>query len=389
MYEIKDRIGVGILFDGIEFPLGRVNVLNFLHISCSTRLAIPIVHLSLFDQVGWFDQKATLADGAAIQVQLSRGTQETMRTYKFRLNSFKTTRTQQGVNYEIDGYLDLPRYWNESSAAPLSGTSATALKEIANRCGMSFEGDSSSDTQVWYPRNAQYHSWASSIALRGYIDDSSCMQLGVEMDGGMIYRNVSEMSTIKAVLGLSALQDNVVLVTDYKPITLSGATNHYSGYGEFRVEQRPLQATDKFVAHKKVSFNKNEGGSLLVSKEVKSAISQNRVQFGPLDPGNTHEEAERALYQNRRVSNLFSAGLEMVTPNFTQIRLLDTVNVDVSGAKHMKLHSGTYRVISRAVYISGSNYYEKLEVGRRTLNAALKKAQVESDPGELTEVLTP
>lgn len=389
MYEISGRIGIGIKFDGDEFPLTYVNSLNFIHISCSTRVAIPMLHLGVVDTVNWFASRSSLSDGALISVTVSKGDQDLLETYLFRLNSFSSTKVANGTSYEIDGYLDVPKYWHGSSVRSFTGVSSDALKEIAFNCDLKFEGDTTADPQTWYPRNRQNHTWAADIYEHGYVDSSSCMQLGVDISGTMVYRNISKMGAVKRNISLSEQKEGAILATDFKPRMNSGATNHYSGYGEYRISQTPL-STKKYIAHKQVEFNKNEEGDLTVNQQVKSVIDQSRVTFSYIDPGNNHEEYERAFYQNRRVANLFSSGLDLVLPEVTGLKLLDTVSVVTDTAKEfLRIYSGAYRVVTKTIYVVGANYYEKLELARRTLNASLKDAKTSADTGDLSQDITP
>jgi len=389
MYEIAGRIGIGIKFDGDEFPLQYVNMLDFIHISCSTRIAIPMLHMRVVDTIDWFASRSSLADGALISITLSKGEQDSLETYLFRLNSFSSTKVSTGTSYEIDGYLDVPKYWHGSSSTAVTGTSSAVLKQIALDCDLLFEGDTTADPQTWYPRNRQNHAWCADIYERGYVDTSSCMQLGIDTSGIMVYRNISQMGAIKKNISLSEAKEGAVLATDFKPRMSSGATNHYSGYGEYRIQQTPL-GTTKYTAHKQVEFNKDEEGDLTVNKQVKSVVDQSRVTFSYIDPGNNHEEYERAFYQNRRVANLFSSGLDVVIPEVTGLKLLDTVSVITDTARSfLRIYSGAYRIVTRTIYVVGANYYEKLELSRRTLNATLKDAQTTADSGELSQDVTP
>jgi hypothetical protein len=119
---------------------------------------------------------------------------------------------------------------------------------------------------------------------------------------------------------------------------------------------------------------------LLVNTGVQQLVKQSRVSFEPLNAGNVHDNYERALYQNRRVSNLFSSGIEVSTAERTNIQLLDTVQVSIDTPdQYMKVYSGTYRVASRVVYVVGNNYSEKFELFRRTLNAELAEVNTEEN----------
>jgi hypothetical protein len=199
------------------------------------------------------------------------------------------------------------------------------------------------------------------------------------------------MGDVTNTFSLAVAKGGAILATDFKPRTISGLMNHYSGYGEYRIEQTPLESSGSYYTiHKQVAFTKDEEGSLLVNQDIKNAVSQNRVAFSPIDPGNNHDMYERAFYQNRRVANLFTSGLDLIVPLATNVRLLDTVSVSVdSKREYLRIHSGSYRVVSKTICIVGINYYEKFELARRTLNATLANAQTDPSVGNLSEEVAP
>jgi hypothetical protein len=52
-------------------------------------------------------------------------------------------------------------------------------------------------------------------------------------------------------------------------------------------------------------------------------VVQNKVSFAPIDVGNVHDNYEQARYQNERLGNLFTYGVEFVTPRLVEANILD------------------------------------------------------------------
>lgn len=384
MYSINDRIHIGIYFNGEEFPFERANALDCLHMSCSTKVAVPMLYLKLTDAIGWItNQPHILSDSTRITVVVRTSNSSTQSTYSFRLNSAKHHMISNvGASYEMDGYFDVPKYWHSSVSTPLEGSSNEVLQQIATGSDLKYRGQSTSDAQVWWPRNVQQHEWARRISERGYASDQSCMQLGLDLDGILVYQDISSMGTPTAKIAIGDIRPNTVIGTSFKPISVSGSMNHYSGYSSTHIEQNPLE-TKPFTQHTHVAFVKNEEGNLMVNTGVQRVVGQSRVSFASLSVGNVHENYERALYQNRRVNNLFSSGIEISTAERTEIQLLDTVQVSIDTPdQFMKVYSGTYRVASRVVYVVGNNYSEKFELFRRTLNAELAEVSTEENKAD-------
>lgn len=375
-YEISGRISIKVLLNDEEFPFLRANSLEFLHMASSTRISAPMCHFALQDNIDFLSESKHMADGSKIQLVISARDSGKSDTYVFRLNSYSRSSNSGAQRYEVDGYLDCSQYWNASTFEGFKGTSYEAISNIATKTGLQFSGDQTTDSQVWYPSNVPYFEWAQWIAERGYRSDSSCMQLGLDFDKTLEYKDVSDFKSPKTLFSYGGYREGYVLAIDITPKIRSGSMNHYTGYADSLVEQDALKE-GIYRTNSKVTINKQaREGALLLNSKLKKEINQNRVAFAPIDIGNVHPEYEKALYQNRRGNNLFSSYLDLVTPEPTQLKLLDVVTVSMEKAsEHLKIYSGDYRIASRVIYVKNNDYFEKFELLRRTLNADLQDAQ--------------
>lgn len=386
MYELRDTLTLGIFFNGKEFPLDkRINSLQVLHIVASTRISVPMLHLRLVDNMNWFTTNQVLTDACKITVVINAYNGPRNRSIDFRFNSFRDTRNDTSVLYEIDGYLDVPQYWSESTAEPFKGTTSAAIGSIAQKCGLTPELDNTTDSQVWFPRNLQYHEWARQLAERGYKSDSSCMQLGLSLDKRLIYKDVATFpSTPKGQFLLGTFRDQYITATSIQPRMLSGSLNHYSGYDEVYLEQNPL-AAKHYRAHERVQLaSQDEPGKILVASDVKDKVKQNRIRISPINPGNAQENYERGLYQNRRMSNLYSFGLDVVTPMQTDVSLMDVVTMTID-SDALRIYNGPYIIASKVIRVEGANYAEKFELVRKKINDKNAEGATEKpEDGELS-----
>jgi hypothetical protein len=371
-YEIRDKLSLKLLFNDEEFIFRRANSLNFLHMCASTKVAVPMLHLSLQDNLDSLSTFSNLGDGAKIQVVLANG-QGPSSTYIFRLNSSHRQPLEGGYMYDIDAYLDVPTFWNASPTEPLRGTSYKTIETIAKNCGLGFSGDQTADSQIWLPRNMQYHAWAKEICNHGYRSDFSCMQLGLDLDKTLNYKDLSESRKRTKLFNFGEYRSGSVLVTDIQPMVASGSMNHLSGYADMLVEQ-DLSREDINRVTNSVSINKSLGEkALLVNSRVKGVVPLSRVNFTPISAGNTHSEYERAFYQNTRINNLHSSRISLVTPDNTNVRLLDRVSLTLDETTtYLAAYSGDYIVGSRTIYVKGNTYFEKLELLRRSMNTEVK-----------------
>lgn len=373
-YEIKDKLSLKILFNNEEFLFGRANSLNFLHMVASTKIGVPMIHLSLQDNLDTLSESKHLADGARIQVVLA-GRDGKNTTYVFRVNSSKRTPRSGGYLYEIDGYIDASTYWHASTPDAIKGTSYKALSQIASRCGLAFQGDQTADEQVWIPRNIRYNEWARQISERGYRSDNSCMQLGLNFDKTLTYRDITNARAVSGNFLFGEYRRDSILVTDIQPDNSAGSMNHFSGYSDELVEQ-DVNRAGVYRRNSSVQVQKGEGeSSLLINSKIKSAVGQSKIAFAPIDVGNSHPEYEKALYQNRRINNLFSSKLSLVTPSSTNIKLLDRVQVTLDKTTaYLKMYSGEYIVGTRVIHVQSNEYFEKFELLRKSVGIGLQDA---------------
>ncbi len=113
----------------------------------------------------------------------------------------------------------------------------------------------------------------------------------------------------------------------------------------------------------------------MVNKKLHSKVELGRTKFSAIDVGNTHDSYEAAFHQNLRLRSLYAASTAVLTPECTDLQLLDWVQFAVdSNYGSMAAFSGMYQVMSKASILRGTDYVERFELGRRSLPVALKDA---------------
>ena len=369
MLQIKDRISVNITIDGKELPFRRMNKLVSMQISAGSVLALPMVHIQYVDSMEWVSKSRCLYDGAVIDVSVTPVDKES-RVYSFRLNSFKENRQSETITYDIDGYLNYPRYWSQSSTTQMEGSSSAVLQHIAETCGWASKDvdvESTADTQLWIPRNRRYHEWARYVAERGYSTETSCMTLAVDPEFGFRYRDLMKDGAASARFGLAVLAKDTILVSSYKPKTSSGLMNKQLGYNMKYVEQKPL-STDPFRSHQRIDVNQSQG-TLMMNGTIKKGLEAGRIRIGPIDPGNVNENYERGLYQNKRAASLFGVTLDVLTPFVTNVGLLDRVEFTApTTVDYLRPYSTQYHVANRCIVVREVDYFEKFTLVTTSLN---------------------
>ena len=378
-YEIEDRVSIRLFFEDTEVLFSQINSLNFLHMSCSSKIGIPMIHLSLSDPTELISTRKLLGEGSRVQVILSSGFGfKESNTYLFRVNKHRKLAASPSTTYELDGYLDSPGYWIQTALKPRKGTSNDVLASIAEDCGLNYDGENTSDEQVWLPANRRYHVWARSIAEHGYKSETSAMKLGLELDGKLIYRDICDLAEAKHRVTLSSKVKDHIHATDFRPTTSAGFNNVRHAYKSASVYQPLMKMPDEGISYfdEEVTVDQySDEVTFLRNPHLAEQLTRGPVNFRPLDFGNVHENYHRSTYQSARLNSLFSLGGSLITGEVTAVRLFDNVNVILSassGTEHEKPFSGIYKTLSRSVYVNAGNYYEKLELLRRAYSTEKK-----------------
>ena len=365
-YVVSGRIEISLFINNIEFPLDALNLMNFLHIGYWTRGILPTLHLSVFDARHTLDT-VQLQDGIPLRVTVKAINTPTI-TYNFRKFHHKKTFNGNGFIYEMDGYYDCVKYWAGTSLTGIQGTSNEVLSQIASTCGLTFDGTSTNDSQLWLPRNRTYGEFANKIKQRGYASSSSYMELCVNPDGLMRYKDVNNLTapTQKIVLG-QYLQGSYTCV-EYLPKARSGITNKMTGYQNTRYAQSMVGTLQ--TPNSSVTFTPDSNAPLF-NTAVQTQVARGYQTYGGLDVGNTHENYETAIYQNMRFANTYSLDVEFLLSTPTTFHVLDnfTFSVDQEANKQDQAYAGTYIIAGKSIFVTGSTYAEKLLGTRQGTNA--------------------
>lgn len=371
-YSIKDRLDFQMSVGGQQVDMEQ-NMLDFFHVVESVRLYVPMMTIRFKDINKFFTRNELLVDGAPIVVSVAVEQKKTI--YPFRLFSHKSILSGGVTTYTLHAYLDVPRYWTESIDTPLMDTASGVLATLCSQSGMTYEGVSTNDKQIWIPQNKRRAEFAKYLVQHSYIDDQSCCQMGVLIDKRMRMVNTSVFNTfpVKEAFSNSESQSQQV-ITDFNMLNRSGFFNALTGYKAQQVVQSVMK-DDEILDKLDVKKNSRH---LSMSSLLSQSIGQNKVSFSPIDTGNVNDNYEKARYQNDRLSNLFTFGVEFVTPRLVASNLLDVITCDLSspGAASVTSMSGKYMMTSKIAYIENMNFYQKVEAYRQGNNSSRDNSQL-------------
>lgn len=365
---VAGRIFIQVMVNGTEIPLGQ-NVLDSFHMVESVRTYVPMATMVIKDTEGTLSYNNLLTDGVPIQLTLEAS--QGRNTYYFRLFNYTEQITQGIPTYTIYMYLDVPRYWTESTAVPIHGSVSSVLEQICTYTKLTYDGVTTADSQLWLPSNRRYAEFARDVSERTWMTSTSCCQMAITADKVMRLVDVSKSFKGSPVQQFTNKSDSQTQTSigEYKVSNKSGFLNTMTGYKDTKIVQS-LVGTD--MVFKDLDLNKNSS-FLMMNSSIHSGIVQNKVTYAPVDVGNVSNTYELARYQNRRLSNLFSFGLEFVTTNSVTADVLDVVNLELAKPKinAVQAYSGKFLLTSKVTYVVGMNVYTKCEVFRHGLNTQL------------------
>lgn len=326
---------------------------------------LPCGQLAFTDPLRLTNSAFTPADGSKLVIRIGPNS-DSVSTYTFRLFNVQTDPEGTKLRYRISFIADYPQFFFKSGDASIEGGTNDALSEIASRSGLKFDGIQTNDHQVWLPFGEPECRFARRISTTGYIDDQSCMLLGVAMDGTMRYANLNSKNFAGNLpLFVQGRETGGIFCTSWEGRSLSGATNFLGGYRASLRHYDPIEGLTKSA--QKVTARKISK-SLNVNKEIREQVGDGRTVVLPINAGNKHKNALKARNQNARLALFLAQSVSVITPFQTKVRLFDPIYFqnylmdNGSTADPDPNTSGPYMVAGRAVYIGPDlNYVERLQ----------------------------
>jgi hypothetical protein len=363
-FKINETLYGALYINDREFTSQAGNAVNSIHIAAHTKNTLPTLQVTLFDMFGAIPELG-LTDGSSIQVKFT-GAEDITRN--FRVHGWSRNPQGNGFTYTINGYWDAPRYFVGSTARTIRGTSADALKEIANTCELDWHVDNveTSDSMLWVPRNATFGIFAKQISRYGYVDSSAYLGLAVDTRGVLRYRDLDDLDEPKYNVTYLVTEANDVQLLDFNPTVTSGNNNLLTGYYHDRIVQSAhTDQVSTTISEQTVNTKSIEP---LVNLDLREEIVRGGVSYTPIDFGNVHANYEQARYQNIRIGRLNSLMGEFLFGVQTPFEAFDTFVFAYPNEQGSAEYNGTYIVTGKVIYTGGSSYYEKVLAVRMGLN---------------------
>ncbi len=397
MIIIEGRIFIDIKIDGR--PLSGANLVHKIAMLEGAPVVAPSLLMILNDHSGVLTKELCLTDANEILITVGRSPEDLKTVSRqYRVFNVRQMAGQSGPTLQVLGIYDAPKYTTEAARESFSGTSDQAIRQMASVCGLDYDGPwdfngrSTVDNQVWMGVTRSRGSLVQhEIAKHAYMDDHSAMYACLTSLGVLRYRNVMDViatpvDKIKYVFafniepGSQELESKqIYLVNQSKEHSQAGLMNTSQNYGSTLVTDGVSGST---AVETKVDV-KTGAPYLAINDAVAQTIGRAKIEYGPLDCGNTHDKYHRAEYQNKKQLGLFSERLSLIVQDPTEVQLLDAVIYKQADADPNKPVRNTdiYIVIGKTVFVAdGQHYGERIDLARMSITEKGEASLKASEP---------
>ena len=353
--------GTWLPFDGLQFSKVVINT--------SCKLYVPMGMLMFTDPTNIISSKFSLLRGAPLRIVVGKSDTE-VTAYNFSLFSHKVTHTSEGHIYLLYFTADESAYLTGIADSPTDGTSAEAIQAIATACSIAeVDLDKTADKQTWRPSFSKFCHFASQIAQRGFIDNSSCMLLAMDMLGRLRYKNVAGLDWNLAYVfnsGNPTIQATNVWSQSY--FNNGGIYGDLGGVKATTISQDAVNDTD--TTHKTVEAKRISNVMNQTTSERTAMGDKGQYIPAPISAGNTHDSSAQAAYQNRRLKNLLTTGVRVITRAYMpDVQVLDPIHYEVwdfTARQSDAKNTGNYIITNKTIVLDQKDmmYNECYELSR-------------------------
>jgi hypothetical protein len=344
-------------------------------------IAIPTLTVFFNDQQGSMQKDLNLSEGTKCAITIVKDGKKDRRVKrKFRLWSMAKSVSAIGPHYKVVFILDIPKWITGVYCEAIDGTSDRVMSFLSASAGMNYSGPTTvpDDRMKWLNINTTRSNFSEDVAMRGFVDISSCMSRVVTLNNELRYKNLFEelKSDPDATLVLNSNGEGkpnpTVVMRETVTRSHSSLTSHWFNYGSTQfghsLDKLPPEPITRLTAPLL-------GDSLPLNAEVVEAISDSRgssISYtgfdcgkAPHDDFNMHEFYERALYQNLRGLGLFSEHVTSMTDNFTGLSTFDCIEYhqkEVNGniMEDTVIVNGKYLISGKQIRIKNGHHYSEV-----------------------------
>jgi len=364
MFTIGGRYYIDIKSNGRSLPIGP-NMFDYILVIQNVLQMVPTLTIALRDMSYAFQKEFPFVEGTPISIKIGSQKEDEPPT-EMRFRVISTPRISgSGGQQRIKAILDADVLFNTAKGA-FTGTASGVISQLAKQAGLQIENDSSNDSMTWLPMGKRLGHFLQTIASHAWADDKSFFVMGLTDKHKLRFRNVNllQKETPKTLLHFSenpptAYQSEFVSrILDFSSSSVTGYNNLAFNYNPRTIQERANGVVDEF---KDFSLDKLSG-FLEMSKRVKQIVDTARVMLTPVDIENTHENFQKARYQNNRGLATFGVKIETLLERSTNLDLLDMAQLYIprTMGEANDMLNGNYIVTAKTRLIQNNTYCEKL-----------------------------
>lgn len=381
MLNIAGRIFVNLQVDGNDLPHSP-NLIERIVMTEGMGTLSPAIELILNDYAGSLSKELALTDGNELLVTIGKTPQDlNTHSRQYRLFGMRSLTTATGPRMQIVGIYDAPGYLTGSVRESFKANTSEVMAAVASRCKLkylgpeSFNGRKTNDSQVWLNVAKSRAMFVQRTARHGFIDEHSAMFAALTSLGELRYLDLNEViatpkEKIKHIFVHNTYpqgkNDEIVyIVGEAKTRSSAGLMNTWQNYGSTRIEHN---LNGEKITHDKVEV-KTTAEYLPINSTVMKTVDRSRLEYSPLDCGNTNNNFNKAQYQNLKLLSLFTEHVSILTTQVTEVQQLDVVIYRQANAdpKAPVSNSDIYLVIGKSIVCQSGNYVERIELVRHNI----------------------
>lgn len=338
--------------------------LHYAYILSNIHQKVPSCVIEFIDTQNLYTNQFPIGDGMPLSLEFSRDADDGALIPD--LSVFGTPRTIPGASYtsiRVDSFLNLTKYQRSLVSTPYEGTSSDVMSAVGGECGLSVTADTTQDTMKWLPSRKSYADFLREVCSRGWINDTSCMTMGVTEDKELRYRDLSQAFSKAPKARLTNGDINkmpgFIWMRDWQLATKSGVYNNAAAYGS---RTAVVDLDGNVAKHEKVS-GVRAAPHFEMSPEKREAAGVVRKNYQPFECGNVHPNYAKAAHQNKKLRSLYSFDINVVVPQYVGAQIFDVVELVIftqpNSPEINRAYSGKYIVTAKCRYLASARYVEK------------------------------
>jgi hypothetical protein len=359
MHGIKNQYNCQLRIGGTEVAATPSNILA-LEIIENFNQNLPTLSLKIQDDSGTLVGATASGDGTPIDLVLGDGGKFGDQGSTWRIQGSPQIEHGRGCYIiTINALLDAISYSRKIASGLYEGNSSQVLSKIAGESGLSFDGSSTNDNQVWLPNNRSLANFVRHVVNHAYASSQSVFVSAVAESKTLKMKDLSTLTSGGLTFGL----DSSIPILTYNITSLGAIANHNRAAGStsfgYDQEGKPIELN-------KIASTLM-GNGLNVSSFTQGALGNigGRLDRIIRDSGNTHKNYGQARHQNTRLRAQYNCDLHILTDVFTGVDILTPVtaypqNLASKSNGLNQSYCGNYIVSAKTRTLVGTQYMEKL-----------------------------